>query len=258
MPAQSPPFILKDEPGTRVEIRDEGGRCLVHKHHRTRRPMLWQSFLRRSRTDREFANLRAIAAAGIPCIEAIAWDERRWLGCVAECSLTTALIDDTRSLAHCLDDPDLPAQARRQLAVRAGQLLRQLHDAGLIWLSCAPRNFLVRGDPGTADMYLLDPPYALRLQRSVFGSAWAIVDLFPACFHAHRRRQLDAHDRRALLEAYCHGDREVTDQLWRRFDRLSPQRARLIKNLAKLVLGYLHPRRIPRFPPTPRSATEDS
>src|SRR5439155_15357974 len=82
-------LVLKDERSARVEVLGLGAGAVVRKVYRNRGLRLLQTFLRRSRAEREFENLRAATARGLPCTPPLGWCARCRAGFVLDSTLVT-------------------------------------------------------------------------------------------------------------------------------------------------------------------------
>lgn len=225
---------LKSDRGATVELLGAPGHAVVRKTYHNRGSRWLQSFGRRSRAHREFDNLRAVAAAGVPCVDALAWSERRRWGCVDESVLVTRFRPDCRTLKRALRElpPQSAFAARRRLIAATAQLVAALHRAGIAWLTAMPRNVLVVGDPAVAQVVVCDVPSAFRLGRSVHGRALATCDLFDAAFSPSRRADFSATERLRWLRAYHAGDRDAVRRAWSTLDRRSVLRHDVVRALA--------------------------
>jgi hypothetical protein len=246
--------VLKDEPDTTVEVLGDGAAAVVRKVYRNRGTRWLQSFGRRCRARREFDNLTAMAAAGVPCTPPLAWSERRRGGLVAASTLVTGFVAGTATLKQVLRtladrrDPG-SARTRAALATAMGRLCRHLHLAGIAWGTPMPRNALVVGDPSAARLVVCDTPAALVLGRSLLGTELALHDLFDGAFSPSRRRDWSAVERLRLLRAYAAADRDLVRRCWRTLARRPRWRHDLGRALAMLRFSYL--RRTPPPRPTP-------
>jgi tRNA A-37 threonylcarbamoyl transferase component Bud32 len=214
---------LKADAGTTVEVLGSGTASVVRKTYHNRGLRWLQSFGRRSRAQREFDNLQALAAAGVRCTEALAWRERRGLGCVAKSSIVTRLLPDCRSLKQVLAESPAPTRfpLRRHLIAAAARKVAKLHRRGFLWCTAMPRNMLVVGDPVAAQIAICDVPAAIDLGHPVHGTRLALFDVFDAAFSPSRRADFSAPERLRWLVAYCDGDRAAARRLWRRLARRS-------------------------------------
>ncbi|MBX3463519.1 MAG: hypothetical protein KF830_10125 [Planctomycetes bacterium] len=214
---------LKAEPGATVELLGRGPAAVIRKTYHNRGRRWLQTFGRRSRAAREFANLSAVAAAGVLCTEALCWRERRRFGCVDESTLVTRLLPDSRPLKQVLRqlDPATQFATRRALIAAAGRKVARLHRHGFLWCTAMPRNVLVVGDPRAARLAVCDVPSGIIFDHALAGSSLALIDLFDAAFSPSRRADFSATERLRWLLAYCDGDRAAARRLWRRLDRRS-------------------------------------
>jgi hypothetical protein len=231
--------VLKDEPATLVERLGDGAAAVVRKTYRNHGLRLLQTFFRRSRAEREFCNLAAVRAAGVPCLEPLAWSALRTGPFVPASVLITRFLADSRPLKDVLGElPFSAVRRRRQLLAAMGRALRELHAAGLLWCTAMPRNFLLLGDAAAGRVCLADLPAAVRF-RQPLTDRLARLDLYDAAFSPSRRRELSRGESLGLLRAYCAGDRAraraLASALWRR----SPLWQRLHKNLVMGVCTYI-------------------
>jgi tRNA A-37 threonylcarbamoyl transferase component Bud32 len=231
--------VLKDEPRTLVELLGRGEQACVRKVYRNRGLRLLQTFGRRSRAAREFANLTAIHRAGIPCTEPIACAEARRAGFVLASELVTRFVADAVPVKQLLQDtPRERAGERRWIVERMGTLLAELHRAGILWAAARPRNFLLQGRPGRGRMLLCDAPGTVHSAHSIAGTRLALVDLFEAAASASRRREFSPRERLRLLRSYA-GDRAGARTLWRALARRTAFGHRLRKNFVMALHTYI-------------------
>lgn len=239
-------LVLKSEPGTRVARVSEKGRLLVQKTYTYPPAWRWRTILQPSRAEREARGLRAAAAAGIPCLQVIRIGGQRYLGTVLHCSITTLFEADTTPLRDYLRTSPATSyhggwpRLRRDLGLAMAGLVRDLHQAGILWLTLTPRNFLVKGPPEDLHLLVSDMPKALCFETSILGRSAARVDLYDMCFSPQRRVQFTGTDRLAMLIRYCAGDRSTARVLWRRLRRRTKFgntiRRRLLTVLTRLRL----------------------
>lgn len=246
---------LKQDRATTVEQLGRGADAVVRKTYHNRGHRWLQSFGRRSRARREFDNLRLVAAAGVPCTEALGWSERRRFGCVDDSTLVTRLLPHSRPLKQVLAElpRDRTFAVRRRLCAAVARLVATLHRAGVSWCTAMPRNVLVQGDPAAAQLAVCDVPAAFAIGRSLHGTRLGQIDLFDAVFSPSRRRDWSATERLRWLVAYHDGDRGAARQTWRRLDRRGVLRHDVTAALT--MFWYLYvvlPLRL-RREPAPRS-----
>ncbi len=227
---------LKDEPGCTVDVVATPDGPAVEKTYRNRGLRWLQSFGRRSRAQREHANLEAASRLGLRCTPPLAWRERRRLGCVDHSTVVTALVSDADSLKSVLKGAGW--HERRRLCAALGAMLRRLHEKGFLWNAPMPRNVLVVGDPGAADLVLCDAPNAIVFPRTLLGRNSAAIDLFRAAFSPSRRREFSRGERWRILLAYTAGDRVEARRLWRRLRRRTLIGNDLRRALAAVFLVY--------------------
>ncbi|MEE9127886.1 MAG: lipopolysaccharide kinase InaA family protein [Planctomycetota bacterium] len=238
--------VLKSEPWTRIVKVAEDDRLLVRKTYRYPLHRSWRTLLQRSRAEREALALKATQAAGICCLTVVRFGTKRRLGGVVECWITTVFEPDCAPFRDYLHKPPETRMAggwprlRRRLGRQAAALLKDLHGAGVLWLTVTPRNVLVRGRPEDASLLLCDMPKAIRLRRNMWATYWAGLDLFDMCFASHRRLQFTRTDRLAMLIRYCGGDRTSARRLWRALRRRTEIgntfRRRLLTGLTRIGL----------------------
>lgn len=240
--------VLKDEDAATVEVLGpaHGQQAVVRKTYHNRGLRFLQSMLRRSRAQREHDNLLAIAAAGVSCVQALGWSQRRrWFGAV-ESTLVTRFVPAAVPLKSVLAAPAPPAP-RRALATAMGALVGAMHHAGLLWCTPMPRNVLVVGELAAARLVVCDPPSCVRLGRPIHGSRLARIDLFLGAFSPSRRRDWSGPERLRWLLGYCRGDRDAARTLWRAVARRRPLVNEIHRALAMAwhtyILGPLRPRR---------------
>jgi hypothetical protein len=208
--------VLKDEPATTVERLGTGPDAVVRKIYRCRGLRWLQTFGRRSRAEREFDNLRAVAATGAACTEALGWSAERRFLCVSASTLVTRFVADSVPLKHVLGQlaRDRDAAARRTLATAMGRLVARLHRGGFLWCTPMPRNVLVVGAPGRADLAVCDTPAGIPFGRSIHGTFLATIDLYDAAFSPSRCRDFSRTERLSWLRGYCGEDRAQVRALW--------------------------------------------
>lgn len=243
---------LKAEDAATIELLGAGDDLVVRKTYHNHGVRWWQSCGRRSRAQREFDNLRATAAAGLPCTEALAWTEVRRHGCVDESTLLTRYLAPSRPLKAVLAElpRDGAPATRRRLAAATGRLVARMHRAGILWCSAMPRNVLVLGDVTEAKLAICDVPAAVRVGHSLHGGRLADVDLFDAVFSPSRCRDWSTTERMRWLRAYHDGDRAAVRRSWRRLHRRTLWRHEATTALTMFwflyVLLPLRSRRSPR------------
>jgi len=234
---------LKKEPTVRVDLLGRGPEAVVRKTYLNMGLRLLQTIGRQSRAAREFANLTAAAAAGLPCTPALHWQEQRLLGFVRSSTLLTRFVADTRPLKAVLTElPSSSCTVRRRLAREIGRLLAQLHANGILWCTPMPRNFLLQGHPETGQLLLCDLPSAVHFPGTVPPAA-ALLDLFDAAASPSRRRDFSRTERLRSLREYTGDDRDATRKLWRRLHRLSRRGHRWRKSALMALRTYILPHR---------------
>lgn len=237
--------VLKEEPATTVEVLGRGEAAVVRKTYRNLGTRWVQTFGRRARAEREFTNLRAVAALGVRCTEAVVWSARRRFGCVDESTLVTTFLPDSRTLKHVLGE--LPRGAawrtRAALATAMGRLVAQLHRGGLVWGTPMPRNVLVLGDAAAASLAVCDTPAAMRTGRSVHGTWLGALDVFAAAMSKSRKKDFSATERWRWLVAYADGDRRLARRLWRGLSRRPHFVHDALRAVAMTWFTYVRPAR---------------
>jgi hypothetical protein len=217
--------VLKSEPWTRVTKIPDDGRVVVEKTYFYPPYLSWRTILQPSRAEREACGLRAAEAAGVPCLRVVRVGGKRRLGCVLSSSITTLFEADTTPLRDYLLHPPATSypggwvRLRRQLGIAMAGLVHDLHQAGILWLTVTPRNFLVKGPPEDIHLLVSDMPKAICLPESMLRTPAAGVDLYDLCFAPQRRLLFTSRDRLAMLIRYCDGDRPSARKLWRRLCR---------------------------------------
>lgn len=164
--------VLKSEPLTSVSVVDVGGARLVLKIYEQPAWLRWRTLLMPARAAREWHNLVRVFGAGVPCVEALAWDEERVRGCVRRSALVTRFVAEAPSLKQVLTSERTPRR-RRELALALGALVRRLHAAGVLGARITPRNVLVTA--GTDPLVLLDLPAAVTFPFDLFADRKSVV-----------------------------------------------------------------------------------
>lgn len=235
--------MLKDEPGTTVEVLGRGDAAVVRKTYRNRGVRWLQTFARRSRAEREHDNLAAVLAAGVRCTEPVAWSERRRAGCVDESTLVTRFLAGSRTLKAVLADLPRPEhwRTRAALAAAMGRLVARLHADGFLWGTPMPRNVLVLDDPEQARLAVCDTPAGIRVGRSLLGSRLARLDVFAAAMSPSRRQDFSATERWRWLLGYCGDDAGSARRLWRVLARRPVIVHDALRALAMTLYTYVLP-----------------
>jgi len=243
--------VLKDEAATTVERLGTGAEAVVRKTYRNLGTRWLQSFGRRARAEREFTNLRAVEAIGVPCTAAVAWSAKRRLGCVDQSTLVTRFVERSRTLKQVLAESQRgPAwRTRAGLAAAMGRLVARLHRGGLVWGTAMPRNVLVVGDAAAAELAVCDTPAALRIGRPVLATWLGEIDVFAAAMSTSRRKDFSTTERWRWLVAYTDGDRETARRLWRRLSRRPDFVHDARRAIATAWFGYVRPARVSPTPP---------
>lgn len=234
---------LKSERSVRVDLLNDGPDAVVRKQYLNSGLRLLQTMGRQSRAAREFANLEAASAAGLPCTKALSWQEDRRLGLVHSSTVVTQFVEGCRPLKEVLRE--LPAdayQARRRITSEIGRLLARLHANGILWCSPMPRNFLLQGLPDTGRLVLCDLNSAVIFGGRVPAKA-VLVDLFDAIASPSRRRDFSNTDRLRCLRNYTDGNRAATRRLWRLLNRITVRGHRSRKGFLRTLRAYILPSR---------------
>ena len=229
---------IKAERWTSVDVVQVASKKLVRKVYRQPIWLAWRTLWVPCRAAREWRNLTRVRNAGVPCIEALAWDEERVFGCVRKSALLTTYVEHAPSLKQVLADPRQRA-AKQHLAQTLGSLVRRLHDAGFLGARITPRNFLVVGPPTEASLVLLDLPAALAFGHGIFGTKAADIDLWDAALSPGRTRQLSRGERMRLLRGYFRGDRLAARAAYGRLAGRPRWRNEVGKAWRVAVHGYL-------------------
>ncbi len=229
------PAVLKQDASARVEFVPSLQGGTLRKTYFPRGVRILQTFLVRSRAEREHANLSRLGAAGVPCVPTLGWRARRAFGLVWSSSLETGWVGDAQDLRSVLRE-GVGAARKRRLASAYGALLRQVHATGCCSTTLSPRNVLVRG---VANLMVCDQPHMVVSRRGVLGRWLADIDLFDAFFSTLRLREWSDRERYLGLCGYTDGDREAAARLWRRLARRSRRAHRLHKGLARLLQRVL-------------------
>lgn len=208
---------LKLAPEASVECIGLGPETLVRKTYHNRGLRYWQSFGRRSRAQREYLNLQAVARTGAACTEAVGWFEQRRWGLLQTSTLVTRYLVGSVCLKQVLNtlgkQHDNPT--RRALAAGLGQLLATLHRGGFLWGAPMPRNVLVLGDPAMGQLAVCDTPAGIDFGTNLHASQRALLDLYDAAFSPSRCRDWTRVERLRIVRAYAAGDRRAMRQIWR-------------------------------------------
>lgn len=236
-------LVVKDEAETSVEVLGLGADAVVAKTYRNRGLRWLQTLARKSRAQREHENLAAIVAAGVPCVEPLAWSAaRRWLG-VDTSTLLTRFVPDCVPLRDVLRaSPPAAARTRAALAAAMGALVAQLHHAGFLWCTPMPRNVLVVGDAAAARLVVCDTPSVVHTGRDLHAGRLARIDLFLGAFSPSRRRDWSRVERLRWLLGYTAVDRELARRLWRVMQRRRPLQNAIERALAMATLTYVRGR----------------
>lgn len=226
--------VLKQEPWTRVEVVGGADGRVVRKTYRTSRLRRWQSFGVPSRAEREYTNLERAWRAGVPCLEPLHWDAQRAWGCVRLSLLDTRHEPGAEPVPRVLERAG--GRERARWVAEMGTLLRQVHDAGIIWGTSYPRNILVAGDR----LVVCDVPSALCFDGSTVQRAGARADVYDLAFSPSRCRQFSRVERWRLVRAYA-GSRDAARKLWQGLAGRSRRRNQAIKKLLAVGPTYIRP-----------------
>jgi tRNA A-37 threonylcarbamoyl transferase component Bud32 len=231
--------LLKSEERTRIEVRRLGGLdTVLRKVYRTPSRLRWRTFLLPSRASREFHALKAAFDLGLPCVEPISFLETRRFACVASSEVVSSYVPG-RSLKAVLA-AGLPSRPRRKTCVQLGELLRRLHESGILWMSAMPRN-IVLCESGLEAMVACDFPYGLSFRKSIVNRKRALVDLYSMGFSKSRLEDFSESDRRAFLIAYCRGDRASCRSLWTALTARTKRRQTIATTIMHSGAGVLIP-----------------
>lgn len=232
---------IKREP--RVDVSLRGDVCC--KRYRVPLHLRWREAGRRPRAQREYENLSAMRAQGLPTIEALDWKATRSHGLTATSSLWTRWLEGQKTLREHLRETRGEAD---EWATALGTALRRIHEAGFICHTASPRNWLLPIDrDAPRELVLLDLPFVRRETKSVFESKRALVDLYSVALGESRRRETTAEWRLAVLTAYCRGDREQAAARIRAVERWTRRKFRRRRELG--IAGDHLRRMLRRFRP---------
>jgi tRNA A-37 threonylcarbamoyl transferase component Bud32 len=233
-------IVLKDEPAALVELLGSGRDAVVRKTYRNFGLRLLQTFLRRTRAEREHHNLVLATLRGLPCTPPVACSAERRLGLVRSSTLVTGYLPASVTFKQALAAARGSPPQRRQLLSALGVLLRRVHDAGVLWCTAMPRNVLVQSAEGDPHLLLCDLPAAIDFGRPLPRSA-ANIDLYDACGSHSRRLEMSRPERFRCLLAYVHGDRAEAGRRWRDLARRTALGHRIRKNLVMALRTYILP-----------------
>lgn len=233
-------LVLKDEPAALVERLGAGADAVVRKTYRNFGLRLLQTFLRRTRAEREHHNLVLATARGLPCTPPVSCSAQRSLGFVRTSTLITGYLPGATTFKQAMAVSRSNPMHRRRLLAALGALLRRVHDAGLLWCTAMPRNVLVLTTATEPHLLLCDLPAAIDFGRPLPNSA-ATIDLYDACGSHSRRLEMSRPERLRCLLAYAHGDRAEAAQLWRTLARRTAFGQRIRKNLVMALRTYILP-----------------
>jgi hypothetical protein len=222
---------------TRIQAaRPDGVRWFYLKAYRYSGWRILRTFLWRAKAEREFANLKAIEAAGAPAVRPAAWAVRRRFGFITWSFIVTEAFEgstDARALitSYVLNQlSSIPRPAFRAALDDVVDGLRRLHNRG-IWLHTAyEKNLMLRMEGGRAAHCWIDLPFAGCCGWSDGAPRGRRVrDL--ACLHKGLAAILPASDRMRLLCRYlgpeagrrerkrlaaevCRKTRSLRDETW--------------------------------------------
>jgi tRNA A-37 threonylcarbamoyl transferase component Bud32 len=141
--------VVKRSPQRSVyRIRLPGLVVYVKQHHLPDRTTWLRQCLRAPKACFEFERMRELARRGVPAPAPLGWGSRPGALGVGESFLITAALEDVAPLNEIAPDVE-----RRSLAVRLGQFVARMHDAGVRHGDLHAGNFLVRRD---GEIFLVD------------------------------------------------------------------------------------------------------
>ncbi|MFK7739558.1 MAG: lipopolysaccharide kinase InaA family protein [Planctomycetota bacterium] len=242
--------VLAVDDRTRVERIDRGDHRLLRKCYSFAGLLSLRTFLRRSRAEREFCNLRLLSAADVPCVQAVRWTEQRSRGCVKVCEVVTEFADGSVDLRSALRNTSGRTE-RRRLSRELGGLMAAVHRADYRSSTASLRNVLRCRD---GSLVLCDQPYAARLWGPV--ASWARgLDLFDTFFSPGRCADWSNSERWLGLQSYHGGDVDAARTTWRRMSRRPRYWFRLARQLSRLAVFHRpsshRPSRRPKNQPHP-------
>jgi tRNA A-37 threonylcarbamoyl transferase component Bud32 len=152
---------------------------------------------------REFRNIQRYQVHGVPALSAAFYAQRRMENAQCAILLTHALDGWCDMKSQLAIWNDLPAANRDSLLTACGQLIRRLHQAGLVHGCLYPRHVFVRAATTGFDACLIDLEKTRVLWR---GRRDQVKDLEQFSRHA----ELSASDLDKLLAAYldCASDHQ--------------------------------------------------
>jgi tRNA A-37 threonylcarbamoyl transferase component Bud32 len=136
-----------------------GGGTLILKRYHSRGLLEAAKSLVRSRPRTEWRIARAMEAVGLPAVRAVLMGERRRGGVLREGFFATEEVTGGSAVVPWLVErfagrPEDPG--RRALLFGLARLVRRFHDAGFVHGDLHGGNLLVTGEPGAAEIRILD------------------------------------------------------------------------------------------------------
>jgi hypothetical protein len=194
--------------GSRSVCRIQAGpRPCFLKAYRYGGLRILRTFLYRAKADREFENLRDVAAAGVPAVRPVAWGVRRVLGFIPDSILVTEAFEGGQDARTLISDyaegrpGTVPRAAFRALLDRVADGLRELHARGIYLHTAFEKNLLVRMAGDAAEYAWVDLPFAGRTAPGRLPMLRRVRDL--ACLNKGLEAALTAADRLRLLKRYA-------------------------------------------------------
>lgn len=169
-----------------------------------------RTFLYKAKAEREFENLRAVAAAGAPTVRPAAYGVRRRWGFIPSSFLVTEAADgavNARALiaAYVAGRPaEAPLAAFRGVLDRVADDLRMLHAQGIYLHTAFEKNLLIRARGGEAEYCWVDLPFAGRTAPGCLPMRRRVRDV--ACLNKGLAPVLSASARLRLLRRYAGAD----------------------------------------------------
>ncbi len=169
-----------------------------------------RTLLYRAKAEREAANLRRLAAAGVPAVRPVAWGTRRAFGFLPDSFLVTeafpgALNARTLVTEYLAGRPaPVPRDAFRAVLDRVVDGLASLHAQGIFLLTAFEKNLLLRMDGERAVYAWADLPFGGRYPLGPLPRTLRVRDL--ACLNKGIEAVLTTADRLRLLKRYLGPD----------------------------------------------------
>ena len=201
---------------------------VIFKIYRIPGHLAWRTLGMVSRANREFTALMEAHRHGLPVVCPHRWLEARALGALSFSAISLELVQGS-NLETVLQNNNTTTEQRRQLARKAGSLLRSLHTAGMYWGTAYPRNVLLRQD-SAAELMVIDTPYAHWHGRDLSGSESALSDLRGMVRTKKGRWGFDRQEQEQLLLGYSSDDSSMVGTL----QALVVPRSRLQSKLDRL------------------------